>query len=284
MNTTHSLRTSDHSLRAQLLIIDHCLCIERALEKWEIAPWGPKWLPSCQIQCPFRALNFSSWHYCPLPPDCLQVCIASRWDLLLFHPGFSWLAICLLSLIHVSSPNYSQAPRLDSPTLFSHLLWDALTLPDGSNHPSQAGNISSHLSSPLPVGQQPSMSNHPQPGPSSLFLPQGFQGSPSPQLHLGYFLVIILTAMQASTPRRHHVLRIHSHLAPYFQSQNFECPAVSATGPGHLFELLPYSPAWLSRCLAGPHSLPCATFHSLPEPCLSSCQVPTHQGEKPIAT
>lgn len=150
--------------------------------------------------------------------------------------------------------------------------------------PSQAGNISSHLSSPLPVGQQPSMSNHPQPGPSSLFLPQGFQGSPSPQLHLGYFLVIILTAMQASTPRRHHVLRIHSHLAPYFQSQNFECPAVSATGPGHLFELLPYSPAWLSRCLAGPHSLPCATFHSLPEPCLSSCQVPTHQGEKPIAT
>lgn len=141
-----------------------------------------------------------------------------HYGLLLIHPRFSWVANCLLSLIPVFSPSCSYAPRLGSS--LSSLRW---THSSSWLQPSlsQAGNVSSHLSSPLPISNphcQTVTLNHPQPGPSSLFPSQGFQRSPPPQLHLWYFLSLY-SQPHRLTLQESSVLRIHSHLTLNFQTK-----------------------------------------------------------------
>lgn len=184
MNTTYSLRTSDHSLRAQL-VIDHY--------RWSYGKVGNHSLESPR----------TSFSPDPVSSPCLEFqLLATLLFLLAVSMCASHHTVDSCSPTHGShgSPSvcwaesypYSQPQLQLSPQGWTPQPWfspvssrmDSLFLM-ASHIPSQTPQ----LSPPLPAGQQPSMSNHhlshhPQLRLSSLFPSQGLQGSPSPQLHL----------------------------------------------------------------------------------------------------
>lgn len=175
----------------------------------------------------------SALGYCPLPPGCLHVCILPHCGLLFSHPWFWWLTTCLLSGVSSLFPAPNATGLLNLGSLLCpsgwtpSFSWPQPSLPRPSFHP--------HCLQDSNPQCQTIISHHPQPRPG-FTVPQGLQGSPSPQFHLWYSgFVTLFPIMQAWTLRKHSILRLHLHLSPSFQSPNFKCPPVSAKGPNHFW-------------------------------------------------
>lgn len=258
------------------------------MDKQAGAPCGPKGALSSQSQCSSSTMTFSSGHPCPPSPCRFSERVLPPCGRPLSHPRSPWLAGCLLSLVPLSTPTCSQAPKTwFSTSVVSRPLQDGLILLHGCNHqlPGQEHPLAStshpHCLPTAAVPCQTITSCHPQPGPCSLLL-LGFPCNHSPSFTYGFVLSSSFCfcphtrSPAGSTLRMHGVLGLHWPFTP-----NSKPGQTGVPQPGPQVQLVSaLFPAWHPEFPAGPACQPYVMSHSKLEPWYlpSSCEVPVHQG------